>query len=92
SVASATLPTTDRALGRSRVSDSRIKRRPHAGLPRMVDRSRIKWQPHAEKAAEAATSHANGSSCIPTTVSQWPATRSRALAAAQAASTAEGKN
>ncbi|RRT54353.1 hypothetical protein B296_00009188 [Ensete ventricosum] len=45
STASATLPTIDCALGRSRVSGSRIKQWPHTGLPRMADRSRIKWLP-----------------------------------------------
>ncbi|RWW06702.1 hypothetical protein GW17_00029948, partial [Ensete ventricosum] len=70
STASATLSTVDRALGRSRVGDSRIKQRPHAGLPRTADRSRINWRPRAEKAAQSGGLEL-----------QRPTTHSRALAA-----------
>ncbi|RRT55912.1 hypothetical protein B296_00008711 [Ensete ventricosum] len=36
-----------RALGQSSVGGSRIKRRSHAGLPQVADRSRIKRQSRA---------------------------------------------
>ncbi|RWW26172.1 hypothetical protein GW17_00009455, partial [Ensete ventricosum] len=65
-------------LGRSRVGGSRIKRRSHAGLPRTVDRSRIKWRPRAERG------HA-GNSRMPSPASQRSVARSCALATAQAA-------
>ncbi|RRT44781.1 hypothetical protein B296_00032672 [Ensete ventricosum] len=42
-----------RALGRSRVGGSRIKRQPHAGLPQAADRNRIKRQSSAAGVASS---------------------------------------
>ncbi|RWW07414.1 hypothetical protein GW17_00029206 [Ensete ventricosum] len=85
SATSTTLPTADYALGWLRVGDSRIKRRPHVGLPRTADRSRIKWRPRTKKAAQATASHASGR--VPTTSGTQPCAggrtgHSRTLAAA----------
>ncbi|RWV87189.1 hypothetical protein GW17_00050845 [Ensete ventricosum] len=75
-----------RALVRSCVGGSRIKRRPRAGLPQAADRSRGgssragKRPPHVAKAA-----HANsGSLRMPATAFEWPHSRSRVLAVAYA--------
>ncbi|RWW41513.1 hypothetical protein BHE74_00053001 [Ensete ventricosum] len=80
-------------LGRSRVSSSRIKRRPRAGLPQVADRSHGgssctgKRPLRAVEAAQAAASHASsGNPCMPAITSQRSvARRTRALAVAQAA-------
>ncbi|RRT33777.1 hypothetical protein B296_00042806 [Ensete ventricosum] len=71
-----------RMLGRSRVGGSRIKWRPHAGLPQVADRSRGgsnragKQPPRVAEATQAAASDANsGSPHMPVAASQQSAAR-----------------
>ncbi|RWW39012.1 hypothetical protein BHE74_00055699, partial [Ensete ventricosum] len=75
------------------------RRRSHAGLPQAADRSRSgsshasKRPPRAAEAAQVTTSHASsGNPRMPAIASQWfTAYKTRALAAAQAATVAVGK-
>ncbi|RWV82555.1 hypothetical protein GW17_00055938 [Ensete ventricosum] len=78
---------------RLRISDSRIKRRPCAGLPQAADYSRggsshaSKRPPRATEAAQAVASHACNSNprMLATASQRLVARRTRALAVAQAA-------